>query len=85
MGKNVVALLVYLGDQSKAAAGWTAKRSGCNKLWSVCAVDPTGPVSKDAGEQSPGPRPAVGESSCPPRGLKGGKPNEQYGTRDMIR
>jgi hypothetical protein len=29
-----------------------AKMSGCNKPWSVCAVDHRGPVSRDAGEQS---------------------------------
>jgi hypothetical protein len=59
--------------------------SGCNKLWSVCAVDPTGPVSKDAGEQSPGSGigPAVGESSRPPCGRKAGESNEQNGMWDV--
>jgi hypothetical protein len=32
----------------------TAKMSACNELSSVCVVDPTYPVSKDAGEQPAG-------------------------------
>jgi hypothetical protein len=36
---------------------------GCNKLWSVEAAEATGPVPRDAGEQSTGatPRPRAGE------------------------
>jgi hypothetical protein len=33
------------------------KMSGCNRLWSVCAADATGAVSRDAGEQSTGATP----------------------------
>jgi hypothetical protein len=36
--EDVVAVLVYLGDQIKAAvAGGTAKMPGCNKLEPTCA------------------------------------------------
>jgi hypothetical protein len=40
------------GGQIKAmGAGGDCKPPGHNKLWSVCAADATGPVSKDGGEQ----------------------------------
>jgi hypothetical protein len=41
--------------------------SVCNKLWSVCAVDATGPVSRDAGEQSAGATPHRRGALLPPR------------------
>jgi hypothetical protein len=43
------------GDQIQAAGqNGTTKISPRNKLWSVSAVDRTGPVLKDAGEQLAG-------------------------------
>jgi hypothetical protein len=60
----------YAGDQIKAAGQeGIVKMSVCNKLWSFCAVDATGPVSRDPGEQSAGatPRPTGGKPFCPPR------------------
>jgi hypothetical protein len=35
-----------------AGAGGVIKISGCNKMCSVCAAEPTDPLSKDAGKQS---------------------------------
>jgi hypothetical protein len=62
------------GDQTKAAGQeGTAKMPGCNMLWLVCAVDPKGPVSKDAREQPAAATPALGH----PAALRAGG---KYGT-----
>jgi hypothetical protein len=51
-------LLVTPATKSKSwGQKGTVKMSGCNRLWSVCAADATGPVSRDAGEQSAGATP----------------------------
>jgi hypothetical protein len=53
--RNIVDLLVTPATKPKPR--WqdgTAKMSGCNKLWQLCAVDTTGPVSNNGGEQLAG-------------------------------
>jgi hypothetical protein len=53
---DVVDLLVTAATKAAGQEG-TARISDCNKLWSVCVADPTGPVSRDAAEESAGATP----------------------------
>jgi hypothetical protein len=65
----VIDLLVTAATKSKRwMQNATVKMPGCNKLRSVCALDTTGPVSIDSGEQSAGATTRRREPSCPPRG-----------------
>jgi hypothetical protein len=58
MGRRYCLFAGYPGDQIKAAGQeGIVKMSVCDKLWSFCAVDPTCPVSSDAGEQWAGAMP----------------------------
>jgi hypothetical protein len=49
---DIVTLMIFLETKSKARGqNVVTKMSDCNKLWSVYAMDGTGPMSKDAGER----------------------------------
>jgi hypothetical protein len=71
--QDVVDLLVTPATKSKPRGQeGTAKMSGCNKLWLVCAVDSTG-------EQSAGAAPRRRGALLPPRA--GGKRERENGER----
>jgi hypothetical protein len=74
---DAVDLLVTPATKSKPRGQeGIVKMSGGNKLWSVCAVDARGPVSRDAGEQSAGATPHRRGVLLPPvRWRKAGKGN----------
>jgi hypothetical protein len=69
---DIVKFLVTPATKSKPRGQkGTVKMSGCNRLWPVCAADATGPISRDAGEQSAGAPPRRRGVVLPPRGRKG--------------
>jgi hypothetical protein len=79
---KIVDLLVTPATKSKPRGQeGNVKMSDCNKLWQLCAVDTTGPLSNDWGEQLAGATPRRRGVLLPPRvGGKGRSNGKRFQT-----